>query len=77
MPKGKAAAAAPANAVLPPLFNGTELTAAPLSAADRLAVRSIKITLSIRRATVFPVANTTLINTVRLPNVDYQQTLGG
>lgn len=26
VPKGKAAAAAPANAVLPPLFNGTELT---------------------------------------------------
>ena len=28
---------------------------------------------SIRRSTTFPIANTTLVNTVRLPNVDYQR----
>ena len=71
-----------ANTTSSPIFryydvNGSELTAAPLSATDRLAARSVRITLSIRRATTFPVANTTLVNTVRLPNVDYQQLLGG
>lgn len=71
-----------ANTTASPIFryydaSGAELTAAPLSATDRLAARSVRITLSIRRATAFPVANTTLVNTVRLPNVDYQQLLGG
>jgi hypothetical protein len=71
-----------ANAPSEPIFrfydvDGAELTATPLSSSDRLAVRSVRVTLSIRRATAFPVANTTLVNTVRLPNVDYQQLLGG
>ncbi len=71
-----------ANTASVPIFryydlNGTELTATPLSATDRLSAGSVRITLSIRRATGFPVANTTLVNTVRLPNVDYQQLLGG
>jgi hypothetical protein len=71
-----------ANAVSEPIFryydvDGAELTSTPLSSTDRLAVRSVKVTLSIRRATAFPVANTTLVNTVRLPNVDYQQLVGG
>jgi hypothetical protein len=71
-----------ANAAAVPIFryydvDGAELTAAPLSVTDRLAVHSVKITLSIRRTTSLPVANTTLVNTVRLPNVDYQQLLGG
>jgi hypothetical protein len=71
-----------ANAASVPIFryydvNGTELTATPLSAGDRLATRSVKITLSIRRSTTMSVSNTTLVNTVRLPNVDYQQLLDG
>lgn len=71
-----------ANAASQPIFrfydtNGAELTTAPLSAADRLSVHSVQITLSIRRSTTFPIANTTLQNTVRLPNVDYQEMLGG
>jgi hypothetical protein len=71
-----------ANAVSQPIFryfdaNGTELVATPLSAGDRLSVNSVQITLSIRRSTSFPIANTTLVNTVRLPNFDYQETLGG
>ena len=55
----------------------TSSRATPLSATDRLAVNSVQITLSIRRSTTFPIANTTLVNTVRLPNVDYQETFGG
>jgi hypothetical protein len=69
------------NTTAQPIFrfydtNGTELTPAPLSAANLLAVNSVEITLSIRRATTFPIASTTLVNTVRLPNVDYQETFG-
>jgi len=56
--------------------SGTELTATPLSATDRLAINSVQITLAIRRSTTFPIADTTLVNTVRLPNVDYQETFG-
>jgi hypothetical protein len=71
-----------ANVATQPIFryfgsDGTELPNAPLSATDRLAVNSVEITLAIRRSTTFPIANTTLVNTVRLPNFDYQQTLGG
>ncbi|MGZ4736014.1 MAG: PulJ/GspJ family protein [Acidimicrobiia bacterium] len=71
-----------ANAANKPIFryfdtNGNELAATPLSAADRLAVNSVQITLAIRRSTTFPIANTTLVNTVRLPNLDYQVTLSG
>jgi hypothetical protein len=71
-----------ANSASVPIFryyddDGGELAAAPLSSADRLAVHSVRITLSIRRATTYPIANTTLVNTVRLPNVDYQQVLDG
>jgi prepilin-type N-terminal cleavage/methylation domain-containing protein len=71
-----------ANTASNPIFryfdsNGAELTAVPLSATDRLAVDSVQITLSIKGTTTFTLATTTLMNTVRLPNVDYQQTLGG
>lgn len=71
-----------ANAASEPIFryydvDGDELTPVPLSATNRLAVSSVQITLSIRRSTSFPIANTTLVNTVRLPNVDYQETFGG
>ena len=43
----------------------------PLSAADRLRVNAVGITLSVRQSTNFTVPYTTLINRVRLPNVDY------
>jgi hypothetical protein len=36
----------------------------------------VQITLAIRKTTTFPIADTTLVNTVRLPNVDYQETFG-
>ncbi len=70
-----------ANPAAQPIFryfddDGNELTPAPLSAANLLAVNSVEITLSIRRSTNLPIASTTLVNTVRLPNVDYQETFG-
>ena len=70
-----------ANQASEPIFRffdstGLELAAAPLSATDRLAISSVQITLAIRKSTTFPIADTTLVNTVRLPNVDYQETFG-
>jgi hypothetical protein len=70
-----------ANAASVPLFryfdaNGAELTNVPLNATDLLAVYSVRITLSIKKTTSYPVAFTTLINQVRLPNVDYQAVSG-
>ena len=43
----------------------------PLVAADRLLVNAVGVTLSVRQSTNFQVPYTTLINRVRLPNVDY------
>ncbi len=70
-----------ANAASNPIFryydsDGNEITPVPLSAANRLAVHSVKITLSIRRTSTFQLDSTTLQNTVRLPNVDYQEAFG-
>lgn len=42
-----------------------------LSAADRVLVEAVGITLSIRRDTLLQVAPTTVLNRVRLPNVNY------
>jgi type II secretory pathway pseudopilin PulG len=46
-------------------------TSTPLSAANRLLVNAVGITLSIRQSNNFNVPFTTLVNKVRLPNVDY------
>ncbi len=46
-------------------------SATPLSAADRLLVNAVGITLAIRQSTNYSVPYTTLINRVRFPNVDY------
>ena len=45
--------------------------AASLTAANRLQVNAVGITLAVRQSTNFNVPYTTLINRVRLPNVDY------
>lgn len=42
-----------------------------LPAADRVLVEAVGITLSIRRDTLLSVAPTTVLNRVRLPNVNY------
>ena len=46
-------------------------SATPLSAADLLLVNGVGVRLSIRKDTNYTVADTTLVNKVRLPNVDY------
>lgn len=43
----------------------------PLDASQMLAVEAVGVTLSIRRTTNLQVAPTTVIDRVRLPNVDY------
>jgi type II secretory pathway pseudopilin PulG len=43
----------------------------PLSASDRLQVTMVGITMAIRQSTNFSVPYTTVVNRVRLPNVDY------
>ena len=53
--------------------DGTQLTP-PLSSSDLLAVASVKITLVVRTTTNLPVGNVTLVDQVRLPNVEYQTT---
>lgn len=53
-------------------INGTKLTT-PLNAAGLLAVYSVKVTLVVRKQTTLPLRPVTLVNRVRLPNVDYQQ----
>jgi hypothetical protein len=65
-----------ANASNQPIFeyydiNGNKLTT-PLSSSGLLAVYSVKITLVVRRQTTMPLRPATLVNQVRLPNVDYQ-----
>ena len=54
-------------------INSTELTT-PLSAGGLLAAYSVKVTLIVRKQTNLPVRSVTLMNQVRLPNLDYQPT---
>ena len=70
-----------ANASTEPLFTyyydngGTQVafsdTLTPLSSSDRLLVGGVGIRFSIRKDTTRQVAPTTLVNKVRLPNVNY------
>lgn len=49
----------------------TQLTSTPLGATDLLRVGQIQITLTIQKPTGLNVPGTTVINQVRMPNVDY------
>lgn len=49
----------------------------PLTASQMLLVRSVQITMNVRKQTNPPVGVTTLVNTVGLPNVYYQAQSGG
>lgn len=67
-----------ANVPAAPIFTyyddeGNVLGPTPLSDVDRLKVRQVKITLAIRKETTYEVADTVLVNRVRLPNLDYQE----
>ena len=52
--------------------NGTQLPSGSLNAANLLAIYSVKVTLVVRKQTTLPLRPVTLVNQVRLPNVDYQ-----
>jgi len=67
-----------ANVPNDPLFTyydsaGVVLAPTPLSGPNLLKIRQIKITLAVRRETTYVVADTVLVNRVRLPNLDYQE----
>jgi Tfp pilus assembly protein PilW len=49
----------------------TPLTNYPLNSTDLLAVHSVRITLEVRKSTFASIDPTTLVNQVRLPNLDY------
>jgi hypothetical protein len=66
-----------ANDAAHPIFvyrdaNGVNLGPTPLSASNLLAIHSVQITLMIRKSPYRGVDFTTLENTVRLPNLDFQ-----
>lgn len=70
-----------ANDAANPLFtyyddNGDVLSPAPLDAADRLAVKQVGITLAVKRTSAFNDEVTTIVNRVRLPNLDYNAATG-
>ncbi len=51
--------------------DGNALASYPLSSADRLAVKAVRIELIVKRTTTRPLNPTVLVNQVRLPNMDY------
>jgi hypothetical protein len=55
---------------------GNTLGPAPLSASDRLAIKAVRIELVVYRTSAFNDNATTLVNRVRLPNVDYNAVAG-
>ncbi|GIU87958.1 MAG: hypothetical protein KatS3mg009_2473 [Acidimicrobiia bacterium] len=72
-----------ANDVDTPIFeylddDGNVLASTPrsVSASDRLAVKSVRITLEVRRTSAFNDNVTTVVNQVRLPNLDYNAVAG-
>lgn len=51
--------------------NGDTLADTPLDDADRRAVEAVRIRLVVKKTSGVPTAPTTLVNRVRLPNIDY------
>lgn len=56
--------------------DGNVLTGTPLSASDRLAIKAVRVTLEVRRTSAFNDNTTTVVNQVRLPNLDYNAVAG-
>jgi hypothetical protein len=70
-----------ANNATHPLFQylddgGNVLPNTPLNATDLLAVDAVQIQLIVKRTVATPLNATTLINRVRLPNMDYDDVAG-
>jgi hypothetical protein len=64
-----------------PLFtyldaNNAPLTNTPLNATDRLAIKAVRIEMVVKKATTYDLDSTTLVNRVRLPNLDYNAVAG-
>jgi hypothetical protein len=71
-----------ANTVAAPLFSylddsSNTLPNTPLSATDLLAVNAVQIQLVVKKSVATPLNATTLINRVRLPNLDYDNDVAG
>ncbi len=70
-----------ANTASSPIFTYLDSTGAvlanyPLDATDLLSVRAVRIMLLVRKVTSASMAPTTLVNRVRLPNLDYNAVAG-
>jgi hypothetical protein len=69
------------NSATNPLFvyldiNGNALTPTPLSATNLIAVRAVQISLIVKKTTTAQLNATSLINKVRLANLDYNAVAG-
>lgn len=56
--------------------NGSELSATPLSAEDLLAIKGVRINLVVKKESGWSMRSTSLVNQVRLPNLDYNAVSG-
>jgi hypothetical protein len=70
-----------ANDATHPIFtyndiNRAKLTPTPLSAQNLLAIKTVQIQLMIRKSAYRNIGVSTLVNTVRLPNIDYSAVIG-
>jgi type II secretory pathway pseudopilin PulG len=70
-----------ANSASKPLFtyldsNGNALTNTPLNAADLLGVKAVQIQLIVKKTTAAKLNATSLVNRVRLANLDYNAVAG-
>ncbi len=70
-----------ANTTAEPIFtyyddDGNVLGPYPLDATDRLAIKSVGIELKVKRTTTYNDKATTVVNRVRLPNLDYNAVAG-
>ncbi|MEI6571432.1 MAG: hypothetical protein WCO36_08390 [Actinomycetes bacterium] len=70
-----------ANSVAEPIFTfydsaGIALGTTPLNASNLLSIRSVKVTLSVKKATTGTLNPVTMTNQVRLPNLDYDAVAG-
>ena len=70
-----------ANTAATPMFtylddSSNVLASTPLSATDLLAVNAVQIDLIVKKTVSTPLNATTLINRVRLPNLDYNDESG-
>jgi Tfp pilus assembly protein PilW len=70
-----------ANPTNQPIFtyldnDNAALTSTPLSASDRLSIKAVRLTLIVKRTSAFNDKTTTIVNRVRLPNLDYNAVAG-